>query len=317
MRNGVDSAYAPTLAEAQAAKAMGITYWGLYLAGPSALHNWATAEIDILRQAGFEWALPFYVPQMTRFGTIGSQTPEADAENFVNEMAAASVLGMGCLDTEASMRNDPWTAPYTARFCAELRILGQADACYAGAFSFSSPPEASHPMFIWPGNPPAGQCYQWGSGTIAEPSLRRTIRGPRTERDARVYGGQSVSVDWEIADDAFPLASLVSNPPPVPPIPSPVYAPAGGDVNAPTISQAICAVTPLNRWVETAQSVLSGKFNIPIGAAGVDGNFGPATDAAVREYQSSFNAFFGLEGARAIAVDGVIGPVTWNCMEGF
>ena len=40
-------------------------------------------------------------------------------------------------------------------------------------------------------------------------------------------------------------------------------------------------------------------------SVGIDGSFGPATETAVRSYQSS----------RGLGVDGVVGPATWSALH--
>jgi hypothetical protein len=185
MRHGVDSASEPTLAQVQAAVAQGITFWAFYVWGPGAYHNWSPAGLSALRAGGIALGLPVYVPAMSG-GLIASNTPEADAEAFVAAYRALGVTGAGALDTEASMRGTAWTAAYEQRFSAEMRNLGQADVCYAGGFTFGSPPTATYKWWISPGAPPAGECYQTGSATIA-----------------------GLSVDTDLAGDGFPLASLV------------------------------------------------------------------------------------------------------------
>lgn len=62
---------------------------------------------------------------------------------------------------------------------------------------------------------------------------------------------------------------------------------------------------PNGTWyVHRVQAILRDVAGINIGNSGVDGDFGPATDAAVRIYQSQ----------RKITVDGVVGPHTWAAL---
>lgn len=61
---GLDSAYAPTLAQVQAAKAAGYTWWGFYLPklpGTDPLNGWTIAQMDVIRQGGLI-PVPICVP---------------------------------------------------------------------------------------------------------------------------------------------------------------------------------------------------------------------------------------------------------------
>lgn len=61
---GLDSASAPTLAQARAARAAGYTWWGFYLPrlpNTDPLNGWTVAQMDVLRQAGII-PVPICVP---------------------------------------------------------------------------------------------------------------------------------------------------------------------------------------------------------------------------------------------------------------
>src|ERR1700686_4338421 len=53
---GLDSAYPPSLAQAQAAKAAGYGAWLGYFAGPNILNGWTKANFDTVKAAGLATA---------------------------------------------------------------------------------------------------------------------------------------------------------------------------------------------------------------------------------------------------------------------
>ncbi len=179
---GCDSAFEPTPAQAQSALADGLRWWAFYIAGPGALHNWSAPGIETLEEAGL-LPLPVYVPALSG-GKIASRAPEADAQAFVAAYHRRGVDGVGALDTEASMRGDPWTAQYERRFSAKMGALGQAPVTYAGGFSVQAPPSAPYVWWvIGADNPPDKQAYQAGPGQVG-----------------------ALKVDLDYAGDGFPLA---------------------------------------------------------------------------------------------------------------
>ena len=188
---GYDSESEPSLAQAHAAKANGITWWGFYIRGPGARHDWSESGTTTLEQAGI-LPLPIFVPALTSGGLISSQTPETDAQEFVAAYRARGIEGAGALDTEAEMRGDPWTSLYEQRFTAEMGTLAQAAITYAGGFTMGSPlvPAAPHKWWInVPGDPAPADCYQNGGGTV-----------------------EGISVDYDFAGDDFPVAHFGHKP---------------------------------------------------------------------------------------------------------
>ena len=181
-KNGVDSADEPTQAQVQAAQKQGIQFWGLYLRGPGATHDWSVAGTEVLRAANM-LPLPIYVPATVN-GRISSTDPATDAKTFVAAYQARAMNGAGVLDTEESMRGFPETGPYTASFMTTLRSLGQADICYAGGFVLGGPPQATYKWWIGiAGDPAPTEAIQRGSGEIA-----------------------GINVDLDFAGDSFPFS---------------------------------------------------------------------------------------------------------------
>ena len=56
--------------------------------------------------------------------------------------------------------------------------------------------------------------------------------------------------------------------------------------------------------VKSLQALLIKKFGISCGVYGMDGDFGSATDSAVRKFQK----------AKGLSVDGIVGKDTWNAL---
>jgi len=186
---GCDSAFEPELAQADTAKQQGIAWWGCYVAGPGAVHNWSEEGTAILATAGLR-PLPIYVPAETLAGTIASHTPETDAETFVAAYRSRGIDGAGVLDTEASMRGDPWTVEYERRFTAAMGQLSQSAITYCGGFTPQSPPTALYRWWIIDDtNPGQTECFQQSQGQVA-----------------------GIQVDFDYAGDRFPLAEFGYNP---------------------------------------------------------------------------------------------------------
>lgn len=179
---GCDSASEPTTAQARAARAAGFSWWGFYIAGPGALHNWSLSGTASLEQAGIS-PLPIYVPALAG-GRIASRTPELDAQSFVGAYRARGIDGAGALDTEASMRGDPWTGEYERRFTAKMTLLGQDAVTYAGGFTEQAPPEATYKWWVVASTAPGpGEAYQAGQGQV-----------------------DAIDIDIDYAGEGFPLA---------------------------------------------------------------------------------------------------------------
>lgn len=189
---GCDSAYEPTPAQARSGRGSGIAWWALYLAGPGALHNWSAAGVQALEDAGLR-PLPIYVPALTG-GLIASRAPEADAQDFVATYRSHGIDGAGTLDTEASMRGDPWTSVYEKRFTQKMADLGQAPVTYAGGFTLQEPPSAPYKWWVLSSTAPGpDECYQAGQGLV-----------------------DGIEVDLDFAGARFPFARFGYKPAPRP-----------------------------------------------------------------------------------------------------
>lgn len=100
-----------------------------------------------------------------------------------------------------------------------------------------------------------------------------------------------------------PVPAPAPSPQPEPqPAPGPAPAPTEVDVQVPQVSEANPGPSVVSGAVKAAQAVLAWKFSAGVGA--IDGRFGPQTAAAVK----------GVQQAHGLAVDGIVGPQTWNLL---
>lgn len=103
------------------------------------------------------------------------------------------------------------------------------------------------------------------------------------------------------------------------PVPPTMDQPVDGSVDLAAIAAGIqLASTQVLRLgskgdaVKWAQALLNNKLGISLV---VDGNFGPATEAAVKQLQANVRRLLGLKSSgpsyRKMPSDGIVGPVTW------
>jgi hypothetical protein len=127
-------------------------------------------------------------------GLISSRAPEADVQTFVAAYRSRGIDGAGVLDTEASMRGDPWTAEHERRFTPKMASLGQAPVTYAGGFTLQAPPTAPYKWWIVPSSAPGpDECYQGSQGLV-----------------------DGLQVDFDFAGPGFPFAHFGYKPGHVP-----------------------------------------------------------------------------------------------------
>ena len=183
--SGVDSAFGPSPAQVQAFHDQGYQWWGWYAGGAGSFHNWSDNELHALWDNGVKLTVPIFVPRMLHGRIHPSANPEADASLACYFTGLRGWVGVMALDTEYSMRGDPWTAEYESRFSQRVRESGWSDVCYAGGFTYNNPPSATHPWWIVPHgeHAPDNTAWQIGQGELA-----------------------GLSVDFDSAGNGFPLA---------------------------------------------------------------------------------------------------------------
>jgi hypothetical protein len=121
----VDSAAAPTLAQARNVKALGYTGWGGYMAGATP-HIWTPAEVSVVLELGFSF-LPIVVPPLDLSGLTRDLVTEGLAQ-----MMRCGVDGALCLDTESVERDNPYLKTWVDAFLNHTRQAGLHPVIYDG-----------------------------------------------------------------------------------------------------------------------------------------------------------------------------------------
>lgn len=194
--SGADSAFGPSLATAQAARAAGWTFWFGYIGGPGAYHTWTAEEWAVLKETGF-------IPGVLWVPTMGmTEDPVAAAHEADAAATAAGLHGPIMLDTEHGMIADGARLQgYVDAFASTLLALGRLSPTYTGAL-YDAPNQARFdPLWGSATYPAPNQCIQYGPNT------------------APMFGGllRPDGIDLNLCGLEFPLASWTPSAPTPPP----------------------------------------------------------------------------------------------------
>lgn len=143
--SGLDSAFAPTLVQAQAARAAGYTWWGFYLPklpNTDPLNGWTVGQMDILKEAQII-PIPICVP-----------SPPAPADPIA-------------------------TASGYVELAQQYGLTPKVSVCYNGeGISVTGPVWLPRPSINPPISVGTGSAIQWSTGTFAGLSVDFNVNAP-------------------------------------------------------------------------------------------------------------------------------------------
>ena len=247
---GYDSEFAPTPGQVQAAKARGVTWWGLYVYGSAASRIWSTSEADVLKQGQME-PLPICVPDQSF-----TEDPGHVADNTIAACQARGILSGGVvLDAEHSA-NQSNLATFRPVWNQHIAVAGYLPVLYNGPHLNVLPPTWEPIPSTSQPTPGTNRAIQWGSTTV-----------------------DGLSVDVNVADPGFPLGSWTPNDPPAQEQTAmPAFVVTPGTKGAP--QENTFDVTPggvlRHRWRDNG--VASPSWNVEDLASGLDPTRGPAVE---------------------------------------
>lgn len=304
MLNGIDFSFGSGVTTAQI-KAAGYQFVCRYLSGGNSKDINGT-ELRNYKAAG--------IPVVFVFETTGTDmTSEAqgivDAGVAQAELAALAVsVGDASVATApvffaADEATEKALGPYLQ---GVNTVLGKArTGIYGGLASVQAAWNAGLVAYGW-------QTYAWSNGQWDDRCILRQVQnditvGPcEADHDQAAYWSVATPV-LGLTDDfgQWPKPSVAPPPAPPKPAPTPVLATPSG-LAVKVTQQPVLQVGSTNTAaVKELQSMINGRPVVTshaIAALVVDGDFGPATEAAVKLIQSNCG----------VAVDGIVGEQTWN-----
>lgn len=263
---------------------------------------------------------------------LGDADPVAQAHNFLAQLAlVGGPQGLIiAIDVESEAGHPDPTRSQAAAMIAELQAHGvtQTPLVYTGRWYWSGHlknPDGASLGLLWDSSYVTGQGDPWAilgnlaPGQMSGPGVTPDFFPPYggwdlAHRSMRQYSSSAtvqgrntdVSVFYGSFADLAALAGAVAPAPaPAPvPAPTPTPTPAPGPAPAPTPEEHYVTGLPtlIKGNTDHAHSIVLQRIIKAVD----DGNFGPNTDTAVRNYQRS----------KGLTPDGVVGPITWGSLLG-
>lgn len=216
MLYGLDTAFAPTTAQAQALWDRGWRFFGGYTGGLRATHAWLPDDFTRLAEIGFGF-IPIHVGRNAPWDDASGFTEangRADADRALGEMDAR---GFGatdhvCLDLEYASYHTLGEAvvPYVAAWCAAINAAGRKAALYSDLATLAR---------FGPDVVDLKWGADWQAGPFApDPPVGAWDPSEDPPWDAWQFGGTTidgVSLDLSSARDDYPFVTLAAAPAPV------------------------------------------------------------------------------------------------------
>lgn len=239
--------------------------------------NFSAADITSIQAAGFSIGIVYeFNPESALGGAAAGTRDAAIAIAHAQSLGVpAGVALYAAVDWDVTDAQKPAVLAYADAFLLACTNAGFRSGIYAGYWVCKYLSENSYLGFLW-------QTYAWSGGQWwPTAAVRQTNNGV-------MEAGANIDIDeTETVDFGQWIPGLIAPPP------------LATGKNMVTVTWQTVKRGDKGGAVSIAQGILIGH-GYSVGSSGVDGDFGPVTEASTRALQS----------ARGIKDDGIFGPVT-------